>query len=282
MKFGPLQLVYFNAEAGAFSEVMEDEQGFKPGSGQINVDQLESEVIFSVFPRATIHRGPKKSAVGGINKPFVSWADGRTIQVQITFPKTDKPNELRIYVPTSGDFSPPAGHVWFVFRRAGQLFIGHMPEHDWRSIGRIDEDDSCYLREVYSQESLSVPTPTVVSALKFPASRSNAQISFKRAGYRCEFEPQIQLFTARSSGLPYLEPHHLIHRSLQPAFKVGLDHPDNIYALSPHHHSRIHYGTITDTVEIVDDLLGKRNAVLSRYGVSRDEILGFYNCLPIT
>jgi hypothetical protein len=281
MKFGPLQLVYFKAEAGAFSEVMEDEEGFQPGSGQINVDQLESEVIFSVFPRATIHRGPKKSAVGGINKPFVSWADGRTIQVQINFPKTDKPNELRIYVPTSGDFSPPAGHVWFVFRRAGQLFIGHMPEPEWRSIGRIDVDDSQYLETVYEQTAASPPAASTVTTLRFPRDPALAVAAFERAGYCCEFDPTAALFTSRKRGKPYLEPHHLIPRALQPCFKLDLDHLDNIYALSPHHHRRIHYGTIDDTVEILDRLLNLRAAPLVRYGVSRQDLLELYNCLPI-
>jgi hypothetical protein len=279
MKFGPLELVYFGAEEGAFSKVMEDEQASE--TGQINVDQFEREVILSVFPRSSIHTGAKRDATAGIAKPFTRWKDGRTIQVQINFPKPDKPSELRIYVPATDDFSPPAGDIWFVFRRSGQLFIGNMPESDWRCIGRLDEEDARYVDDVHSGPGLASPAGSVVTAVRFPRNRLHAELAFRRAGYKCEFEPSTSLFEARSTGLPYLEPHHLIHRSLQPAFSLDLDHPDNIYALSPHHHRRIHSGTVVDAVEIIDRLLGRRRQVLDRFSVSRGQVLGFYNCLDI-
>jgi 5-methylcytosine-specific restriction protein A len=220
-----------------------------------------------------------KSKKTGIYKKFRLWPKGRLIDVQINFPKPDKPNELRIYIPETDPFSPPAGDIWFVFIRNGELYIGHMSEEAWRKIGRFDADDAFYSYDIYEPE---IVTPKLAAVFRHHRSRETALQAISRAGFQCEAEPTIPLFTARSTGKPYLEPHHLIPVSLSAAFPKSLDHLDNIYALSPHHHRRVHFGKVEDCVDVIDRLLHRRSNVLTRYGVSRANIVEFYNCNKIS
>ena len=199
--------------------------------------------------------------------------------MQINFPKLDKPNELRIYIPETDPFSPPAGNIWFVFIRNGELHIGHMSEDAWRKIGRIDAEDTFYACDIYEPD---IVPPKLVSALRHSRKRETAIAAIRRSGFKCEADPSIPLFTARSTGKPYLEPHHLIPVSLGAAFSKSLDHLDNLYALSPHHHRRIHFGKVEDCVDVIDRLLHRRSSVLSRYGVTLANIVEFYNCNKIS
>jgi len=202
------------------------------------------------------------------------------IDLTINFPKK-KGNELRIYRKKSQGFGYEEGDIWFVFRRKKKLYVGSLPEEVWRSIGKIDEEDEIYTSLIYEPEKTAA-NPRLVKALQYPRDRRKALNVFLASGYKCEVEPEIQLFTARRTQKPYLEPHHLIPMSLQKSFgAVNLDHEDNIYALSPHHHRRVHLGTTTDSREVVEKLLERRDPVLKRFRVTVDDILGFYNCLEI-
>jgi 5-methylcytosine-specific restriction protein A len=156
-----------------------------------------------------------------------------------------------------------------------------LPEVAWRSIGRADLEDADYAESIY-ELPLPAGESRLVKSFQYPRSRKVAIHALKRAKYTCEVEPTIRLFIARSTGTPYLEPHHLIPMSLQGSFKsISLDHTDNVYALSPHHHRRIHFGLPADSQEVVETLLCRRSSLLKKYGVSQDDILGFYNCLKI-
>ena len=61
-------------------------------------------------------------------------------------------NELRVYRNSSDGFGYEEGDVWFVFTSKGKLYIGSMPEEDWRKIGRLDEGDSFYTGSIYEPE----------------------------------------------------------------------------------------------------------------------------------
>src|SRR5436190_23496493 len=229
MRFGPLQRLHFGADDGAFSIVTVTEAT----DPQITLDQDERAVVLSVIPEARIHRGSRKSGGSAAMQTFRRWPDGLRISQPLVFPKPDK-DEMRLYIPKRSDFAPPAGAVWFIFRRGRQLWIGALSEGEWRSIGRADPDDEVYEASIYEPERFAA-TPSLITSLRYPRSRNLALAAMKRAGFRCEVDPRLPLFTARSTGRGYLEPHHLIPMSLQPSFRTNLDHFDNIYCLSPHH-----------------------------------------------
>jgi 5-methylcytosine-specific restriction protein A len=277
MKFGLLQKQYFNADEGAYSVVTFDERD----NSQITITEGdgESDILISVIGEDKI---PRKAARSTKTDLFLWEAGGaiKPIQLTVNFPKT-KGRELRIYRNKNQGFGYEEGDVWFVFRRGKRLFVGSLPEPVWRSIGRLDEEDEAYTAMIYEPEEAAA-NPRLVKALQYPRDRRKALLVFEAAGYKCEVEPSIPLFTARRTGKPYLEPHHLIPMSLQKSFHgKNLDHQDNIYALSPHHHRRVHLGTPEDSHSIVDLLLARRSHVLKRFWVKAEDILGFYNCLKI-
>lgn len=275
MKFSALQKVYFDADDGAYSVVTPDERKHR----QLTITDLdgESEIVISALGLSSI---PRESASSAKSKLWL-WEGhhiAKPIELTINFPKKSK-NELRVYRNISSGFAYDEGDVWFVFTSNGKLFIGSMPEVDWRKIGRLDAEDSLYTGSIYEPEIIP---PKLASVLKHHRSRETALKAINRSGFQCEAEPTIPLFTARSTGKPYLEPHHLIPVSLSAAFPKSLDHLDNIYALSPHHHRRVHFGKAEECVEVIERLLHRRSSVLSRYGVTLANIVEFYNCNKIS
>ncbi len=279
MKFGPLQKHYFDADEGAFSIVTHDEYD----NSQITITDGdgEADILISAIGEGNI---PREAAKGKKTDLFL-WASGgvvKPIKLTINFPKKTK-NELRIYRNAGQGFAYKEGDVWFVFRRKRDLFVGSLPEKVWRSLGRLDEEDEIYTASIYDEPEQAVSDPRLVKSLKYPRARKTALLALEAAKYRCEVEPTIPLFIARRTGKPYLEPHHLIPMALQRSFRSkNLDHVDNIYALSPHHHRRVHLGTPADSRDVVEHLLSRRSKVLVHYGVTSDDVLGFYNCLDIS
>ena len=275
MKFSALQKVFFDAEQGAYSIVTADERS----NSQLTITDTdgESEIVISAVGASSI---PRQAARGSKTKLHLWEAPKKSkpIELTINFPKKSK-NELRVYRNASAGFDYQEGDVWFIFTSKGELYIGSIPEEVWRKIGRHDDQDSLYTGSVYEPE---IVPPIVVSALRHSRSRQTALRAIQRSGFKCEAEPGIPLFTARSSGKPYLEPHHLIPVSLGAAFSKSLDHLDNLYALSPHHHRRIHFGKVDECVDVIDRLLHRRSNVLSRYGVTSANIVEFYNCNKIS
>ena len=278
MKFGALQKSYFDADEGAFSVVTFDERD----NSQITVTNRdgEADIIISLVGEANIPRERAKGKKTDLNL-WQAVGKEKPISLTINFPKREG-NELRIYRKARLGFGYEEGDIWFVFRRGRKLFVGSLPEKVWRSIGRLDEEDEIYTAAIYDEPEQMASNPRLVTALQYPRSRRKALYALEKAHYKCEVDPTIPLFIARRTGRPYLEPHHLIPMALQKSFRSKtLDHTDNIYALSPHHHRRVHLGTPDASKDVVERLLARRATVLSRYGVTSDDVLGFYNCLKI-
>jgi 5-methylcytosine-specific restriction protein A len=275
MKFSALQKFYFDADDGAYSIVTADERK----KSQITITEAdgESNVVISAVGASSIPRKSAKATKTNL-RLWVAPNISKSIDLTINFPKKAK-NELRVYRNAAGGFNYKEGDIWFVFTRNEGLYIGSMPEKAWRKIGRFDADDVFYAYDIYEPD---IVPPKLVSAFRHSRKRKTAMAAIRRSGFKCEVEPTIPLFTARSNGMPYLEPHHLIPVSLSGKFSKSLDHLDNLYALSPHHHRRIHFGKIDDCVDVIERLLHRRNNVLSRYGVTPANIVEFYNCNKIS
>lgn len=277
MKFGLLQLNLFHADEGAYSIVTADERD----NSQITLTETDGEAAIAIRALGR-EKIPRKAARSQPLKVYVASPDGSEQQTTLTinFPKA-RGDELRIYRNSKQGFAYEAGDVWFIFRRNRDLFVGSMTESQWRSIGRSDPDDDIYVESIYEPEKLAL-NPARISSMRYVRDRTLALNAMKRAGYKCEAEPEIGLFIARSTGKPYLEPHHLIPMCLQKSFSKSLDHPDNIYCLSPHHHRRIHLGTAVEALDVIVRLLTLRNKVKSVFGVTESDLYGLYNCLIIS
>jgi 5-methylcytosine-specific restriction protein A len=273
MKFGHLQLSYFSASDGAYSIVTDDERR----KGQITLTEAdgEADIAIKAIGRANIPRG---AADGLLTDVTVRRPDGSEEpgKLTINFPKS-KGDELRIYRNAKAGFNYEAGDVWFIYRRRDRLFVGAMKEAAWRALGRLDTEDERYV-ELAEESLITPPAPSRILALRYPRDPKLALRAFRRSKFQCEFDPRHRLFVSRVSCRPFLEPHHLVHVSLQDRFTKPLDHPDNIFALCPWCHRAVHHAEVNLVTTILDTLLSRRGDLHRRLGQSRNDILRLYNC----
>ena len=69
-----------------------------------------------------------------------------------------------------------------------------------------------------------------------------AMQSIESAKYECEINSKHKTFTAKSTGMPYMEGHHMLPMKYQDRFKSSLDVYANIICLCPICHRLLHYG----------------------------------------
>ena len=289
--FTAQQLSFFNASAGAGSEVTATEYS----DSQITIVKAEKQILFSVVPQNSIPRGSIRS-VGAREVTFADYRSKAPIKLNVNFPKPSK-NELRLYLSDDRNYKPAPGQYWFIFisKSSGQLRIGAVDERLWvLSGGRaasatptnpitspalqsfVDSEDSSYLEDVLDYDA----TPTAPARITSQAHRRNPKIASKAlhdAKYECEIDPTHQLFVSRA-GKPFVEAHHLIPVAATPILGVNLDFADNICSLCPHCHRAIHHSEFSLRTSLVRKLYESRKTKFAGKGInlSLAELLSFY------
>lgn len=133
------------------------------------------------------------------------------------------------------------------------------------------------LEEDISPTPLPRPDPkTIDNRIVYPRNKEFAISALKRAGYRCENNPDHFVFLRRYQPVPYTEPHHLVPMSYQLQFQVSLDNIANIVSLCSSCHNQVHYGKDADV--IIRALYRSRKEDLQAAGIiiSEDELLELY------
>lgn len=100
--------------------------------------------------------------------------------------------------------------------------------------------------------------------------------SIESAGYQCEINSGHTTFTARSTGHPYMEVHHLLPMKLQDKFTKSLDVYANIVCLCPICHRLLHYGITSEQENVLNKIYHDRSDRLGASGItlSRTEFKG--------
>lgn len=91
--------------------------------------------------------------------------------------------------------------------------------------------------------------------------------SIEAAGYQCEVNPEHRTFTAKNSGHPYMEGHHILPMQLQEKFDTSLDVYANIVCLCPICHRLLHYGVDTEKTSVVNRIYYDRAERLASSGI---------------
>lgn len=272
MKFGKSQQIKFETEHGAYSVVTPREHQ----DSQITLTDEESNLIISYFGAENIQIGNVASDPVKASKPFKLYPEGREIRLNLVYPKPHKA-ELRLYIGTRAGFKPYGGEIWFLFERYNELWIGAMPEQQWRGQHQIllyDEGESNY------QDSLQELDEIKITRLKerdvYRRDRRLALERLELARYRCEVDERHNLFISRATDKPYLEAHHLIPMSLQNDFNIRLDTSENIYCLCPNCHRAIHLAEKETTKYIIHSLVSRRSDILNVARQGMSDIFSYY------
>lgn len=293
--FTPVHCKYFNAEAGAYSEVTPTEYG----DSQITLDDEEKRIALGHFGKQNIHVGNVSSNPEAAEKEFrlhgTNDGEAEVVNLNLVFPKPGD-NELRLYLSQREGFKPEAGDIWFLYTAEDNgLYIGSTSKEEWRVIESKgvdtafkDNDSSEYQSE--AEKSAAAQTgssgvegvdtqveATESTSTSYTRDPDVAAERFERSGYECELTGETSFISART-GKPYVEAHHLIPVSYQDQFGPGLDTVENVFALSPEAHCAVHYGTPEKRREIIDALIEIRPGLLGMYDVTREDLYDIYNC----
>lgn len=278
MKFGLIQQARFNTATGAYSLVTKTEFG----DSQITLTDFEREIVEAHFGAGQIHRGSVASSRVRAKKQFKLYPSGKLIELNLIYPKSDK-DELRLYIGTKAGFKPLPNKIWFLFKIAGDLWLGTEDQGAWSIAGRKDNDDARYLEasETATAGNARAAT-TLTTGLRYSRNPVLALKRFELAKYKCEANQNHSLFLSRASGKPFLEAHHVIPVSLAEHFKgKQLDSIDNIVALCPHCHRAVHHAQSDQTIHILEKLISRRREILSQFAVSLQDVKTFYSCEEI-
>ena len=99
--------------------------------------------------------------------------------------------------------------------------------------------------------------------------------SIESAGYRCEFDDSHVTFTAKSTGHPYMEGHHVVPMKYQDKFEHSLDVYANVVCLCPICHRLLHYGVESEKENVVNKIYHDRVDRLASSGIkiSRNDFM---------
>lgn len=91
--------------------------------------------------------------------------------------------------------------------------------------------------------------------------------SIEAAGYECEANSKHKTFIAKSTGKPYMEGHHALPMKYQDRFKSSLDIYANIICLCPTCHRLLHYGIISEKINVIYKIYYDRVERLAASGI---------------
>lgn len=279
MKFSNFQKLYFDALDGAFSVVTKTEAT----DPQITIDRTEKSIIWQRINDSSIFRGSRKKGGAAADKQFRLWPSGQVIKIPLVYPRPKKtPTQLRLYPTKQTGFTVRPFDVWFVFIKQGDKlpWLASKSKRSWAELGREDEDDKEYVTSVQDCVGLKSRAKRVKALRRSRNERLGARC-LKRAGFKCEASAAHPIFKARATGKGYVEPHHLLPVSLQQRDrfkKLTLDSLENVYALCPDCHARVHHAQCPEVAKVIDALLALRPAILTRFKITRAEILTWNGC----
>lgn len=287
-KFNDALKSYFRSSDGAYSKATEMEGDKKR---QYNVKSMQRNILEKVLEKELEQRlgegGAKELARKGIT-PYSTmkmYPSGKEIRVTLVYPKKDR-RELRIYF-AKDTFQANAHDYILIYVRDGQPWIGALSSiaFDLISASRTNQlienpRDNLLEEELDQYQSLINDTPEViqknVSALAWKRRASVARDALVESKYKCELFPDMQTFTSRLTGLPFMEAHHLIPMKAQSYFTQNLDVIGNICVLNPTAHRLIHHAKFTELEPCLATLYENKAAFLEKMNIGWNDLKEIY------
>lgn len=273
---------FFGAQRGGFSVVTQDEFSnsqitFVGPEQQIAEDFFGHELDLRHGSIATI----KEKGVDP-DLSYRLYPSGRRIALTTSY-KTNKPRELRLYLRID-QFKPLPGWFWGIFEKQGELWLCEISPDMLEKInsGLLDPDDRSENLESEVDDfqldlnDAEAPEKRASLIYQYGRDRRVALGALNKAQFSCELFPEFPTFISRSSGLAFMEAHHLIPMKLQESFAERLDVVENICCLNPLSHRLVHYGKFEDFEEQLSRVVRMRLDFIKSVGWIEDDVLSLY------
>lgn len=273
---------FFGAQRGGFSVVTQDE--FK--KSQITFVGPEQELAEEFFGSELDLRHGSLDAIKakGVDPdlPYRLYPSGRRIRLTTSY-KTNKPRELRLYL-RADQFKPLANWYWGIFEKEKELWIFELSPDMLEKInsGILDPEDRGENFEVEVDDfqldlnDVKAPEKKAGFVYKYGRDRKVALEALSRAKFSCELFPEYPTFISRTSGLAFMEAHHLIPMKLQDSFEQPLDVVENICCLNPLSHRLVHYGIFETFEEQLARIVSARAHFIQSVGWIEDDVMALY------
>lgn len=275
MRFNFNQKLRFDTPDGAYSTITVREHD----DSQITLADHEANLVLEYFGESNIWRGSVRSNPGLAEKELKLYPSGDSVLLNLNFPK-EQGNELRLYL--NRQFKPESGSVFFLFVKDSRLWVGSMPEPQWRaeSAEVVRDETDALFQEILSEEN-EIRISQLESRDVFRRDRSVALKSMQNSRYVCEYDHRHELFISRSLKKPYLEAHHLIPMRFQAEFDSSLDIVENVFCLCPNCHRAIHHAIDCTARLMLDTLVDKRD-VLTGFDLTGADLNALYGVEEFT
>lgn len=287
----PAQLAAFGATLGSISEITMREA---TGDRSVTLDRHDKSVLFNRIPDGSFAR--KGGAIPNGNPsnhdllvlPHNAFSGAKARNVPIVHPKKQG-NELRLYGSANTGIDLQAHDYFFIFVRKGEPrpYIGTISAAALKKLGNAakaakgqaappvniddEEEDAAYQQAI---DNKAAKLPVGFKGVRYPRDPAIALNALKKAKFTCEAAPagqQHETFDSAASGKPYVEAHHLMPLSKQGDFAGNLDVTENIVALCPTCHRRLHHSKPHQRIDTLLALYKIRQTGLSGKGIKVDE-----------
>lgn len=282
---------YFNSTEGAYSKTTSTEGDKKR---QYNVKSGQTEILERVLGHELLQRKGKgakkyleKAGIDFTSKMRV-YPSGQLIEVTLVYPKLDpkKKNELRIYF-SGATFKANAHDYIVIYVRDGEPWIGAISEIALNIISAGSQEifdanprDFNLEEEIDEYQALINKPPELVAqqnkSFAWKRDAKIAKAALKKSKFKCELFPEMPTFTARSTGMPFMEVHHLLPMKHQSSFSENLDNIHNLCVLNPTAHRLVHHAEFGELRPHLRKLFSKREAYFSDLKVSWEDLESIY------
>ena len=137
----------------------------------------------------------------------------------------------------------------------------------------------------YPEGPIEKPNKTQKNqGFSYPRNPKIGKLALRNAEYKCEIDNSHKTFTSKFTFQPYLEVHHLVPMEKQDQFEYSLDVPENVIALCPNCHRKVHLASEIEKQPMLAELFLLRSAkLLSRkINITMQEINTIYKQIEIT
>lgn len=279
---------YFKSSKGAYSRTTAMEGDKKR---QYNVKAGQREILESVLSETLTDRfgkgGKQELERKGINATsrMRVYPSGKEIEVTLVYPKKNRP-ELRIYF-SGATFKANAHDYILIYVRNGIPWIGAISgtaldiiSAGSQSVFDLNQREENLEEEIDDYQSLINKPPKLVAqrnkAFAWKRDAKIAKAALKISKFKCELFPDVSTFTARSTGKPFMEVHHLLPMKHQSNFSQNLDNIENLCVLNPTAHRLVHHAEYAELEPHLRKLFNNRKSFFSDLSVSWEDLESIY------